>query len=83
VPQKLVLRLHHGAPPPPAHLRVLLGRSIHRDTLVDGDGDGAVRDVLTLAGWTARASGELLQLDDGPAEIYLLEHPGAEPLGTS
>ncbi|MFZ5870936.1 MAG: hypothetical protein ACOYXW_10485 [Actinomycetota bacterium] len=75
MPEKLVLRLPHGAPPPPADLRFLLGRRLHRDLLsLDDERHGG---ELAVAGYVARPTGELLDVAGSPTEVYLLERPAA------
>jgi hypothetical protein len=66
----VVIRLGDGVPPPPAELRVFLGRPLHRDAVIAQPAqDGCVH----FDGYVAVPTGACESCADGePADVYLL-----------
>lgn len=68
VPEKIVLRLDSRTPPPPPHLRVLLGTPVVPDLLTIDAGD----DGLRLGEYVAVPTGQAVTAQGETADLYLL-----------
>lgn len=68
MPEKIVLRLDKWTPPPPPHLRVLLGTPVVPDLLTPDAGDEGLR----LGEYVAVPTGQTVTVHGETADEYLL-----------
>lgn len=68
MPEKIVLRLDSRTPPPPPHLRVLLGTPVVPDLLTIDAGDEGLR----LGEYVAVPTGQAVTAHGETADLYLL-----------